>query len=263
MEISEHELRVMTRDLVEMEHDLRPRFLASVAELADQVREEMAAIRRAAHIAATRRTFLRGGLVTAGAVGGAALVSACGGGGGGGAASSSSSTPSVPAVDLTVSRLAASLEVLAVSTYGAALKAAQGGAFGAVPAAFGTFAQTAQSQHQQHQDAWNAILGSAGQPKQTQPNPKYNGIVQQQLGQLKTLKDVANLALTLETVAMETYVAGTGLVQTQKGRQTSLSIAPVEAQHVAILQAVLGIAPDPNSAFVKTDMAAGPDSLNG
>ena len=54
--------------------------------------------------------------------------------------------------------LAASLEVLAVNTYGAALDAATGGALGEVPPAVAEFVTTAQAHHQAHLDAWNEVL---------------------------------------------------------------------------------------------------------
>ena len=49
--------------------------------------------------------------------------------------------------------LAASLEVLAVNTYGAALDAATSGALGDVPPAVAEFVTTAQAHHQAHLDA--------------------------------------------------------------------------------------------------------------
>jgi len=255
MQISERELLTLTSQLAEVHNDLRPRFLDAVGDLSDVLRDDVERARQLASRSASRRSFLRGGLMTAGAVGGGLAVAACG--------SSSTSTPTpTPGAsgDLKVAQLAASLEVLAVSTYDTALKAAAQGSFGAVPAAFGVFATTAKLQHQDHENAWNAALTGAGLPAQKNPDPKYDRIVKNALPGLKTIADVASLALTLETVAFETYTFGASAVTSKQNRLVALTIAPVEAQHAAILNFILGKYPVPD-AFIKTDMAASPSDL--
>ena len=176
----------------------------------------------------------------------------------GSAASSSATTTEL--VDLTVARLAASLEALAVSTYQTVLTAAGNGSLGTVPPAIGTFVTTAKKQHTDHQNAWNGALTGAGEQPQTAPDPHYNKIVMAALPGVKTVTDAAKLALTLETVAVETYTAGSALVTVKANRLVALTIAPVEAQHIAILNYVLGQYPVPYS-FIKTDMAASPNDL--
>ena len=112
MQISDAELLRMTRELDDMHHDAMPRFHDALSDLTESVREELAGVRRASRLQATRRNFLRGGLVTAGALGGGMLVAACG------SSSSTSTTPAAtPSPDLKLMELAASLEVLAVATY--------------------------------------------------------------------------------------------------------------------------------------------------
>lgn len=264
MQLSERELRGLTRDLDEMHADLFPRFRAVLAEMTGGWREGVEHERSVARLDATRRTFLRGGLATAGLVGGGAVLAACGSSPDAGSAvnaTSSSSSASSASPDLTVARLAASLEVLAVNTYQTVLDAAGKGALGTVPPAIATFVTTAKMQHSDHANAWNSALVGAGLQAQTAPDPHYNKIVQQALPTVKTVVDAAKLALTLETVAVETYTAGSALVTDRKNRQVALTIAPVEAQHVAILHYVLGQYPVPDS-FVKTDMAASASDLN-
>ena len=78
---------------------------------------------------------------------------------------------------------------------------------------------------------------------------------------VKTVVDATKLALTLETVAVETYTAGSALVTVKANRLVALTIAPVEAQHIAILNYVLGQYPVPYS-FIQTDMAASPKDLS-
>ena len=253
--ISEAELLQLTRDLDEMHNDTRPHFDDRLHTLATVIRDQVEDARSLVNASSTRRSFLRGGLVTAGAVGGGAILAACGGASAGGASPTASATG-----DLKVAQLAASLEVLAVNTYQTALTAAGKGSFGAVPPAFATFAMTAMKQHQDHQNGWNSALTQNGLPAQTAPDPKYNAVVQNALPGLKTIADVATLALTLETVAVETYTAGASLLTAQANRAVALTIAPVEAQHVAILNFVLGTYPVPAS-FIMTDKAASPADL--
>ena len=262
MDVSERELRAMTGDLDEMHADLFPRFRVVLAEMAEGWRDGVEHERSLARLRASRRTFLRGGLVTAGAVGGGAVLAACGSSPDASSAvnATSSSSSSGGSPDLTVARLAASLEVLAVNTYQTVLAAAGKGSLGTVPPAIATFVTTAKMQHSDHANAWNSALVGAGMQAQTAPDPHYNKIVQQALPSVKTVVDAAKLALTLETVAVETYTAGSALVTDKKNRQVALTIAPVEAQHVAILNYVLGQYPVPDS-FIKTDMAASPNDL--
>ena len=81
------------------------------------------------------------------------------------------------------------------------------------------------------------------------------------LPNVKTVVDAAKLALILETVAVETYTAGAALVTVKANRLVALTIAPVEAQHPAILYHVLGQHPVPYS-FIQTDMAASSKDLS-
>ena len=251
--ISEHELHRRTRELDEMHNDSRTAFEVRLHDLAVAIRDQVEHA-RSVELKATRRNFLRGGIVTAGALGGTALLAACGS-----SATGSTTTPTASG-DLKVAQLAASLEVLAVNTYNTALTAAGKGSFGVVPPAFATFATTAKLQHQDHENGWNSALQKAGLPAQTAPDPKYSAVVNNALPGLKTIADVANLALTLETVAVETYTMGASAVTAKANRAVALSIAPVEAQHVAILNFVLGTYPVPNS-FIMTDKAASVSDL--
>lgn len=257
MEISERELRVLTRELLEHHNDIQPRFHERLAELGEGLRGELGKLAARRHSEASRRNFLRGGLITAGALGGGLVVAACGSSSSSSASSSESSgTPSGASGDLKVAQLAASLEVLAVNTYGAALQLAGQGKLGAgVPPSFAAFATTVKGQHQDHLNGWNAALKGAGLPEQKDPDPVYQKVVNDAVPGLKGVADVAGLAIKLEAVALETYTAGSGLLTDKANREVALTIAPVEAQHIAILNFVLGQYPVPDS-FVKTDQAA-------
>jgi Ferritin-like domain len=261
VDLSDRELLAMTRHLDQMHRDLLPSLREAVAEMAEGCRAWAAQNRALNRLAATRRNFLRGGLVTAGSLGGGMLLVACGGtyavmpGGG-----SAAGPPPAPD-DLTIARLSAALEVLAVDTYQTVQDAASKGALGAVPPAIGTFVATAKSQHVEHQDAFNAALTAAGMQAQTAADPHYQKEVDAALPNVKTVTDAAKLAVTLETVAAATYTVGAAQVADKAHRRVLLAIAPVEAQHIAILRFVLGQEPVPDP-FFKTDMAASTKDLS-
>lgn len=258
MEISERQLTTMTRDLDQMHRDLFPTFTAHLADICDEARGQLLRIASLTRRQSSRRSFLRGGAVTVGALGGGALITACGGTGTTGASASPSA---VGSTDLQVARLAASLEILAVNTYASALKATgPGQPLAGAPPALGQFVTTAQAQHNDHGQAWNATLTSAGQAAQRDPDPKLNGMVQQQFGQAKNVTDVVNLALVLENTALQTYLAGAGLVTSKVAKLQAMTIAPVEAQHAAILNFVLGQYPVPDT-FIPSSLARTPADL--
>jgi len=162
-DVSERELLAMTRDLDQMHRDLFPRVRIAVEEMTQSWREWAEKDRGITRISATRRNFLRGGLVTAGALGGGMVVAACGSSGSAATTAGAARSAAAEPVDLVVARLAASLEALAVNTYQTVLTAAGTGALGAVPPAIGTFVTTAKMQHADHQNAWNAALTGAGE----------------------------------------------------------------------------------------------------
>ncbi len=258
MQITERELHQMTADMDEMHHAVMPKLSSALDDIAEGIRHDLAVLSSIVQKETSRRSFIKGGLVGSGMLAGGAVLAACGG------AASSSGTPTPMmngSVDLTVARLASSLEVLAINTYDAALKAATSGSLGTVPPAVATFATTALGHHKDHRNAWNAALQKAGQKAQTAPDPALNGMVQQKLKMVSNVTDVANLALLLENVAAETYANGAGLLQSKANRLVSMSIAPVEAQHAAILSFVLGQYPIPNAFFPVKD-ARGPQDLS-
>jgi hypothetical protein len=153
--------------------------------------------------------------------------------------------------DLAVVALAASLENLAVGTYQAGIDAATKGALGAVPPAVVTFAQTAQSHHKDHAAAWNAVLTGAGKDAVSGVDLSVKKTVDGAFAQVKDVPGLAKLALELENGAAATYLAAISAVQTPAGVKTAATIQPVELQHAAILNFLLGQYPVPDS-FSKT-----------
>jgi rubrerythrin len=213
--------------------------------------------------AVSRRRFLAG---TGMAAGLAVATVACGkdkkGAAAGSGSQSSTSTTAQGPSDIDVAALAAGLEKLAVDTYTAALAAATAGKLGAVPPAVAELVTTAQKQHQEHLDAWNRLLTGAGRPAVNTPNAKYKGIVDPMLTSAKTVADAANLALTLEDIAAQTYLKAIPDLKSKDAVQLAAQIQVVDQQHQAILRYALGLYPvgsgtDPAiKDFQPTDKAA-------
>ena len=154
--------------------------------------------------------------------------------------------------DAAVAALAAGLEVLAVSTYKAALDAATAGKLGAVPPAGETFVKTAMAHHQEHLAAWNKVLKSAGQPEVTQPNATLKPTVDAEFAKAKTFGDAAKLALTLEETAAATYLSAIPQLKDKTAINQAASIQAIDAKHAAILLFVLGMYPVPDTFAKET-----------
>jgi hypothetical protein len=251
MQISESELRAMTADMVEMHEETFPVLRDSLSDLSVTIREKGAAL---GGTFASRRGFIAGGV----AIGGGLLLTACGSDSKtAGTTPTKSSTPG--GADAKALATNASLEALAVFAYGAALKAAPMGKFGkTVPAAVAEFATVAMKQHQDHQDAFNAALTKAGGKAFTAPDPALAATVTKLFGAVTDVPGLAKLALTLENTAAATYIQQMSTLMTPEALAAVATIAPVEQQHSAILNFVLGEYPVPDT-FVK--LTATPTSL--
>lgn len=148
--------------------------------------------------------------------------------------------------DAEIAMVAASLEVLAVGTYKAALDAATAGKLGAVPPAVATYAKTAMEHHQVALDGWNSVLTSAGATAVSTPPADLKATVDGEFAKVKDVTGVAKLALLLEQTAADTYLAAIPKLTdkaaiTAAGRQQTL-----DQEHAAILLFVLGEYPVPD-----------------
>jgi len=139
--------------------------------------------------------------------------------------------------DIQMLQTAASLENLAVATYGVALTLdfIGGASANAVVKAFVT---KTKAQHADHVAAFNAAVTQLGGKAQTNPDPVLLGVVNKAKPGLTGPAPVVALAIELETGAAQTYVASTGTVGDLNARKVFASIMGVEAQHVAVLLAV-------------------------
>lgn len=140
-------------------------------------------------------------------------------------------------VDVMAMQTAASLENLAVATYGTALTLPYIKNGNAVVKAF---AMTTMQQHHEHGAAFNAKVTALGGKAQTNPNPKYAPIVQSMVPKLQAggPLDVVKLAALLENIATSTYVKNIQLVTDPQVRLLFGTIAGVESMHLATLLAV-------------------------
>lgn len=159
--------------------------------------------------------------------------------------------------DAAIAEFAAGLEVLAVNTYKSALDAATAGKLGPVPPAVATYVQTAMAHHQEHLDALNEVVTGAGGSKVTTPNAGLEPTVKTMLSQVKDVGGAANLALTLEDIAAQTYLSVIPVLKSKEAIKLAGSIQIVDQQHQAILLYALGKYPVPE-VFQKTDKAAKP-----
>jgi rubrerythrin len=167
---------------------------------------------------------------------------------------SSSGSAGAESNDVMALQTAASIENLAVMVYNAASQLSFIKSGNATVAAFIT--KTA-AQHEAHAKAFNAALTNAGAKTQTGVDPKYAAKAQAALPDIKAPADVVSLALELEDVAAQTYTKYVSVVTTPALRTLFGSVAPVEAQHRAVLLSVQALmnANDAGLIAIPTDAA--------
>jgi hypothetical protein len=248
MHITERELLAMVDSMKDAHADSMPAFHAGLADLTDAHADAARANRT------SRRTILMAGGV---ALGGAALA-ACGSSK---KSSTGTTTPTTAAGsasaagatgytgDFKVVALASALENAAVYAYTTGITAATAGKLGTVPPAVVTFATTAKAQHTDHGQGWNAFLVKNKLKAVTDIPLTIVPTVMKDLAAVKTVTDLANFALFLEDAAAATYITAAAGVSAQQGIDVATTIAPVEAQHAAILNFVLGKYPVPDALY--------------
>jgi hypothetical protein len=140
-------------------------------------------------------------------------------------------------MDLVLARTAASLEKLAVDTYGAA------GGLITTPAVLAAATMFA-GHHQMHLDALNAVITGAGHGHHPDEPGRVRRVGQAGDRQRQVRDRCGELALALEEAAAQTYVFAGGALSTPGLRSTIMTIGGVEARHAAVLRmAALGQSP--------------------
>lgn len=208
--------------------------------------------------AASRRSVLLGGV----GVAVAATLAACGRSGPAPSPrSESASVPASPYVgDLRVVALAAAVENLAVAAYAQILTRAATGAYGTVPPAVAMFLEAAQVQHRDHARAWNALLSKAAVPPVVGTPLRSVPSLLSPLTMAATIRDVSTAASALETSLAQTCLVAVSSVTDPAALGLAAGIAPVEAQHAAVLNLFLATAPAPQS-ILATGSAISVDAL--
>ncbi|MDA8276850.1 MAG: ferritin-like domain-containing protein [Actinomycetota bacterium] len=262
LDISNSELQSAVDDLKDRHFDeALPNMKAAIASWVEENRDEEVLSKRFER-SMDRRKFLFG---IGGTVLGGAALAACGSGA---AASSTSTTVAATtsttsaaqmqlSSDLKIAGVAASLENLGVYAYNAGITAAQAGKLGTVPPAVVTFAQTAMAQHKDHAAAWNAVLTGAGKPAITATDATLTPTVNSLFAKVTDVTGLANLALQIEDIAAATYLSAISQLYSDKAVAAAATIQPVEMQHAAILNYVLGQYPVPQAFATITNAAKG------
>lgn len=235
MSYDEDELRALTEESQDLQSDALVATSEALGEFVELSREESSR--------ETDDPKVRAAQVAERSGASKAMVGALVAGGFGLAISSlfeSAAAAATMSTDISILQTAASIEVLAVATYGKALTLPFIGGSSANPVVK-AFAQTTKSQHSQHLAAFNAAVAQLGGKAQTKPDPKYAAVVNAALPSLKSAADVVKLARTLELVAAETYVNDCSILSNTNARKVTASIMGVEAQHVAVLDAVAAL----------------------
>jgi Ferritin-like domain len=225
------------RDLLEQSQDLHSDAMRTTQGSLDELVELGHDERRGQDVAglteldehARRRTLL-GGLPRTGVLAAAGLGTAM-------AALLASPAFANKAMDVQMLQTAASIENLAVATYDTALALDFIGGASAIPVVK-AFVQKTRDQHADHAQAFNAATTRLGGKAQTKPDPVLLGVVDNAKPGLTGPAQVIDLALELEDGAAQTYVANTGAYKNKNARSVAASIMGVEAQHVAVLNAV-------------------------
>jgi hypothetical protein len=141
----------------------------------------------------------------------------------------------VSSLDVQVLQTAASLENLAVAACTAAGRAAA--IRSDAPAVRPLLART-RAQHVAHAHAFNAAVVKAGGKPQHDPDPRYSQAVHEALRGRVSAAEVISLLESLEDSKAQTYTRYASLA-TRNLRPLFVSVACVEAQHRALLIAVL------------------------
>jgi len=166
-------------------------------------------------------------------------------------------------VNVQALQTSASLENLAVATYGKALTLPYIASGNAVVK---KFAETTMQQHAQHAMAFNAAAQKLGGKPQNNPNPHFAPVVADMVPKLAAADAttgppmVVALALSLEKAASFTYAKNCQLMTDLPSRTVMASILGIDCQHLAVLLAVQALLKGgaPQLVAIPTNVAALP-----
>jgi LmbE family N-acetylglucosaminyl deacetylase len=228
MSVDEHAIGTLVEESHDLHHDAMHATRDSLREMVEVGREAGTDPDADRLLASQRRELL-----TRGIGGGRALAAA----GVGGALLALMARPAFAdqTADVQMLQTATSIEILAIATYDAALKLPFAGS---LPQVVQTFATKTKQQHMDHMQAFGAATTALKGTPQTAPDPVLLDVVNKAKPKLTGPGPLVDLAITLEMGAAETYVAFVTSLSDKSARDTTASIMGVEAQHVAVLNAV-------------------------
>lgn len=226
MAVDERAVTELVEESQDLHHDAMRQTRASVQELVDTQHGHDRDASRS--FADDRRRLLARGVMGAGGLAAAGF---------GAALLATMNTPAFgdQSMDVQMLQTAASIENLAVATYGVALTLPF---VPSLPKAVQTFVTTTKQQHTDHAAAFNAALTQLNAKTQSQPDPVLLTVVNNAKPGLTGPGPLIDLAIQLEMGAAETYVADVSVYRDANARKVTASIMGVEAQHVAVLNAV-------------------------
>jgi hypothetical protein len=180
----------------------------------------------------SRRRFLAGASLVAGAVAGGACRDGDAG-----------HTPE-GAGDLDRAREHAGLEKLAYDSYAGIRRLSTDGKLGAAtPPALTGLLITAGRQHELAMEAWNKVLADAGRPAVDVPPEKLRAAVDLATIRVADVVAAARLALRLEDYVARSYQRSIPLLQAPEVVTLAARVSVVGAQHQAVLRYLVGLDP--------------------
>ena len=177
----------------------------------------------------------RGFLMASGATVAAGVVAGCDGPG------KRSRTPRPPTSD-DLARIgsAAAVDVLAVQMYDLVIAAGRQGRLGSMPPAVLPLWQALRAHHSDHARSANTLLSVSHRSAIGQPDRTLGPTVLSLATQARDLSGVATAALLVENAAAATHQDNAANLSGTAATLLATGIAPVEAQHVALWNLLLG-----------------------
>jgi rubrerythrin len=216
MEITEHQLNQMTKEVEDLHREGMETMAQDIAELHSGEGREL--------MEPARHNFARGV-----GMGGVALAI--------GAlsipiASLWNAAYAASSTDIAIAKFAESVELAAVAAYTVAAGT------GKVTGAGLTTAKSFAAQHADHAKAFGAF---AGDSSKAVANPKLVAALGPEIKKAATATDIVKIAYTVENAAAETYLYAIGALSNKSALALTATILPVESQHAAVWANVLGM----------------------
>lgn len=138
-------------------------------------------------------------------------------------------------LDVEILQTAASVENLLIDAYTSILGLAS---MTESNAGLRQFVEATVAHHRAHLQMYNEQAQALGGEAQDAVHPGFQAVVDDGFPETSTARDVIELAVRLEQIAADTYVANMALLEDTTALDATASIMGVEAQHLSMLRAV-------------------------